>query len=93
MMDKNLDLILSELRSSAPTEFQMQKWKNAVHIELRKNKKTNRVFWLQLAAASIVGFFVGAVVFTISKPKDSFQNLALIEGENATIEYVYTKNN
>jgi hypothetical protein len=91
--DKDLDLLLSEIRSQTPNELQMQKWKNAVRNELRTNKKPKRVFWMQLAAASVIGFLVGAVVFKNTKQEDSFQNLAQFDGDNATVEYVLTKTN
>lgn len=93
MKDKDLDLLLSELRSQAPTELQTHKWKNAVRGELRTNRKSKKILWLQLAAASVVGFLVGAVVFKSSKQEDSFQNLAQFDGDNATVEYVLTKTN
>ncbi len=92
MKDKDLDLLLSEIRSQTPTDLQTQKWKNAVRNELRStSRKSNKILWLQLLAASVVGFCIGAAVFKNTKHEDSFQNLAQFDMDNATIEYVLTK--
>ncbi len=93
MKDKDLDVLLSEIRSQAPTDLQKQKWKNAVRNELLASRKPKRILWMQLVAASVIGFLVGAVVFKNKKQEASFQNLAQFDGDSATVEYVFTKTN
>lgn len=93
MKDKDLGILLSEYRKQEPTDLQMQKWKRAVRSELSSKKESKKTLWMQLAAASVVGFLIGAMVFKSSKQDQMFQNVAQNETDNATVEYVFTKTN
>lgn len=93
MKDTDLDILLSEYRKEMPTDFQMKKWKRAVRSELNIKKVSMKTFWLQLVAASVVGFLIGAIVFKSSHQDRLFQNFAQNDSDNATIEYVFTKIN
>lgn len=93
MKDQDLDILLGEYQNQKPTDLQMQKWKQIVRQELHLKKSPKKQLWVQLVAASIVGFIVGALVFKTSKSEDPFQHLAKNDGDNATIEYVFTKTN
>lgn len=93
MKDQDLDILLAEYRNQKPTDLQMQKWKQTVRQELRQRKAPRKQLWMQLVAASVVGFLIGALVFKSSKSEDPFQHLAKNDSDNATIEYVFTKTN
>lgn len=94
MKDNDLDLLLSEYRSQKPSELQVQKWKSAVRREIASQKNSNKNLWMQLVAATLVGFIVGALAFKTSKQEDIiFQNFAQNDENNATLEYVFTKTN
>ena len=103
--DQDLDLLLSEYRKIQPDDLQMQKWKSAVRREAYGSRSTQKPVWLQLAAASVVGFVVGGLVIKMTGAEPSgqrFEAVAQIEStksegaENdksgATIEYSFTKN-
>lgn len=94
MKDKDLDILLAEYRNKQPSDVQMQKWKRAVRRELGVTTASpKKQIWMQLVAASIVGFLVGALVFKTTKTEDPFQKLAQNDNDNATVEYVYTNSN
>lgn len=93
MKDKDLNLLLSEYRSQQTSDLQLQKWKRAVRRETNVRGRSKKRLWIQLAAASIVGFIVGAIAFKTSDQSTLFQNLAQNNGDNATVEYVFTKTN
>lgn len=93
MNDKDLDILLAEYRIQNPTDLQLQKWKKAIRQDLRQKNTSKKQLWMQLAVASIFGFLIGALVFKTSKNEDPFQNFALNDSDNATIEYVFTKTN
>ncbi len=102
MKDHDLDILLAEYRTKKPTDFQMRKWKNAIrqeqkpgakHEQTSKGQSNNQRIWLQLVAATILGFIVGALVFKTTPKENSFQQMAETESDNATIEYVLTKTN
>jgi hypothetical protein len=93
MKDKDLNILLSDYRKQEPTDLQVQKWKRAVRSEMSSKVESKKKLWMQLAAASVVGFLIGAVVFNSSKQDQFFQNVAKIDTENATVEYVFTNTN
>lgn len=93
MKDKDLDLLLSEYRSQQTSDLQVQKWKRAVRRETNGRDRSKKRLWIQLAAASIVGFLVGAIAFKTSDQSALFKDLAQNNGDNATVEYVFTKTN
>jgi hypothetical protein len=98
MKDKDLDILLSEYRNKIPSDFQIQKWKTAVRSELSRDTqqaipneiKRSRV-WIQVIAASLVGFLVGAMVFSPKGHEGTTTRFPQNESGDATIEYVYTK--
>ena len=92
MNDNQLDQLLAEFRNKKPNDMQVHRWKKAVREELQSNVKKPQSIWLQLLVASLTGFIIGGVVFSYN-PFDASTNLAQLENENATFEYVYTKIN
>lgn len=93
MKDQDLDLLLAEYRSQRPSEIQIQKWKQTVRQERIVMAAPKKSVRLQLVAATVVGFIVGALVFKTNKTEDLFQKAAELDGGDATIEYVYIKSN
>lgn len=90
MNNNDLDLLLAEYRNVKPTDLQTAKWKRAVRAELKP--KRARTPWMQLAAASVVGFLVGGLVFSLGRMsatggEENFRNVA----SNETFEMVYVK--
>lgn len=94
MKKEDLDLLLAEYRKAQPSAEQTQKWKSAVHREVLSGsvnpravdlaaRRSSHKMWMQLAAASIVGFIVGGLMFG--------QFFAENDPGNATFEYVLTK--
>ena len=99
MKDKDLEVLLSEYRNQEPTHLQVQKWKRTIRSELNSKKESKSKFWMQLVAASVVGFLIGVVVLKSANLNQSFPNVGQSEvenenaEENATVEYVFTKSN
>lgn len=95
MKDNELDLLLAEYRQVKPTDLQTAKWKSAVRAELRPKvqaKPRGASPWLQLVAASVVGFIVGGLVFGFGRAgsgtdEENYRNVA----SNETFEMVYVK--
>jgi len=93
MKDKDLEILLSEIRQQNPTSLQVRKWNKAVNQEIYSQRNPSKINWGQLIAASIIGFIVGALIFKTSKIENSFQQWSQNDSDNATIEYVLTKIN
>ena len=91
MKDNHLNTLLAELRKQNPTDFQVNKWKRMVQREIHQQKDTKMHLWLRLAAASIIGFLLGALVFSRPHVENPLEQLTQNSGEDATIEYVFTK--
>lgn len=92
MKNKDLELLLSELKNKKPNDLQVKKWKLAVNNELKNSRKTQQSYWPQIIAASFVGFIAGAIAFGALNLSDS-DNIAKNDVDNATVEYVFTKSN
>lgn len=89
MKDKDIELLMAEYRQLPVSDLQIQKWKGVVQNEVSKNRQRRRSVWLPLVAASILGFVLGGWVFS-----DNNENVdSVISSEDATIEYIYVKNN
>ena len=87
--DNELDQLLKPLKSSAPDDLQMKKWKSLIKKENKKAFVTTKMKWaFQLATAVAVGIFIGAVTFksnpsTLQPPME----IAQISMPNATIQH------
>jgi len=92
--DKDLENLLKPLKDLKPNDLQMQKWQRAVQAELPANTniKTSifTMKWaLQLAAASLIGFIVGALIFKNQPDQGSAPRIAQISLDDATFEYTH----
>jgi len=91
--DNDLDEMLAALRSKEPNQLQVKRWQTAVQKNLKYFIRSRRRggFWIpltQLLAASVVGFVVGAAIFTQPMEQKS-EEIAKSEPASATIEHVY----
>lgn len=90
--DKDLENLLKPLKDLKPNDLQMQKWQKAVQAELPA-QKSNSVFnmkWaLQLVAATLIGFIVGALIFKNHSGDESAPRVAQISLDDATFEYTH----
>lgn len=88
--DKELDALLSPLRSAGGSDLEQRKWRNAVREELTRGRV--RRPWVSAqrliptAAALLIGFALGRFGGG-PKAGDSVSN----NEPSATIEYVYAK--
>jgi hypothetical protein len=85
--DFELDEMLQPLMELKPSAEQMRRWSSFQKRPSRKVSRLNRAF--QLAAACLVGFFIG---FYFKGKESSHSETALNLDNSATIEVVYTKN-
>lgn len=84
--DTELDDLLSPLRGTEPSEMELRSWQRAVSAEVSRWRRARpALFWAgQLAAALLIGFFVGRWGFSSSGTNgETFPN--------ATIEYISVK--
>ncbi|WP_413289770.1 hypothetical protein [Bdellovibrio sp. HCB337] len=93
MKDNDLDILLAEYRNKSATDLQVQKWKRAVRAELKTRIAPPKTVWVQLAAACLVGFVMGALLFRTEQLQHSFEKIAQKNNDDATIEYVFSKSN
>lgn len=84
--DAELERLLAEAKQIRPTEYQTAKWESATQRELSKARflaPQQRTWIGQIAAALIVGFFLGAVSYR------QFENGSKASEPVATIQYVF----
>ena len=64
--DKELDALLSPLKTLEPTDLEMRRWQRATATEVSKWRRARPyLLWAgQLAAALTIGFFVGRKTLT-----------------------------
>lgn len=108
--DPELEALLEPLRKENASDFELKKWEMALRefeaTQIKETKKKRMMEWgsfVQLAAAALLGFVLGANYF--SKPKDekeagqsvpTAQVVQVETNENsdpgaATIEYISVK--
>ena len=97
MRDEELDELLKSLHDEKPADLQMRKWKNAVRAETSRGSAHSSMWktqWMQLAAACLVGFLIGALVFGGFWVRDELgERFAQYDFENATVDHVMIKTN
>jgi hypothetical protein len=85
--DKELDQLLSSLRTPHASELQKKRWQRAVQEELVRAIPRSRSAWLSLATAATIGFCIGGLTFsTIAKHQSAIEQASEPSG---TISYVY----
>ncbi len=92
MKDSQFNTLLSKFRKKNPNDLQMQKWKRAVASSRPQRSVSPRHRWVELAVASIIGFVIGAAMFGWLKPRSSDLLVAENQQNDATYEFVLTKN-
>lgn len=91
--DDELDFLLKPLRDAAPNSAQMQSWQRAVESEARVSvlKVTRSRMFLQMAAAMLVGAFIGAAVMkSLVREPVGAQLIAQNSFSSATFEHTHT---
>ncbi len=91
--DDELDKLLKPLKCAQPSDLQMQKWKNAIDAEAKKQVVTlaRSKYFAQIAAAVLIGIAMGAVLFQRSRPMTAEETVAATFSEsNATFEHSHT---
>jgi hypothetical protein len=86
--DKELELLLAQLRNAKPNNSQMAKWQMAVQTELGKTNAFRKPMFrwtTQMAAVLATGFILGAVTSQYFIPTQ--ENTEPV----ATIQYTFSK--
>lgn len=93
--DQELDELLKPLKAIKPNTAQVNAWKAALHGSEKSEIPKHKAPWklpLQLVAAMLVGFVLGALLFKNSNSATYFNDQAWMKDleENATYERYHT---
>lgn len=83
--DAQLSKAMKSRKFKEPTDFEIQSWKRTLRS---RGALPSRQEWLRLAAASLIGFLIGGLIFSSKNSTSEFQ-VAGIQANDATIERVY----
>lgn len=88
-----LDQFFKKWSRKNPTDLQMQKWKTAVHTELKsqsvQSPLVNVFYFTQIIGSACAGLILGAFLF--GQPLEEKSSTEKIFFEDATTEVIYTK--
>jgi len=91
---ETLEALLKPLKRIQPSDLELQRWTSVARKQqkayLNLRRRVSRQ-WFQVAAAGVVGFFIGWAVFgtTFLHKTESKDSLTEINN-GATVEYVFT---
>jgi hypothetical protein len=106
--DRELDALLGPLKEHEPSALHLQKWKSAVQKEIhggavgenlrpsspaKQKWSQNYKLPLQLVAAMLVGFILGALLFKNATTRTDSQEWTQNLGSDATFERSHTNLN
>ena len=75
MIDKDVALLLKEIRNESAGDQRVDRWKRAIGKEVQKSRTMESPAfssWKQLVAASVVGFVFGSGLIVVGAAKSNF---------------------
>lgn len=91
--DDDLKNILKPLSKLQPKQFELNRWKKAINKEKSDSRISfTKLGWMaQLAAATLFGVVMSAIIFKKSEQSQEFNNSQIVSFNDATFERSHVK--